>query len=103
MNVIESILSADDNGATVRLQCGHVLAVGPYARPGQCIPCPECHWTTIRSPATCTAEQLEAVAADYIETMRARGFVIGEPEKVAILRAAGIQDAWRVAFARALK
>ncbi len=50
-----------------------------------------------------TDAQLDAIAADYAATMRARGFVIGVPEETAIRRSAAIQDAWRVAFARGLK
>jgi hypothetical protein len=51
----------------------------------------------------CTDIQLDAIADDYAAYMRARGFVIGRPEEVAIRRAAMIQDAWRVAFARVLE
>jgi len=51
----------------------------------------------------CTPEQLEAVAENYAAYMRGRGVIIGKPEETAIRRAAAIQDAWRVAFARVLK
>lgn len=56
-----------------------------------------------RNVQPCTDAQLDAIVADYAETMRARGFVIGKPEEVAIRRAAAIQDTWRVAFKRVLE
>ncbi len=55
-----------------------------------------------KGPQPCTEAQLEAVADEYAAYMRARGFVIGRPEEIAIRRAAAIQDAWRCAFARVL-
>jgi hypothetical protein len=53
-------------------------------------------------PQPCTDAELDAVAADYAETMRARGFTIGSADEVAIRRAAAIQDTWRLAFKRVL-
>src|ERR1700676_1262744 len=79
---------------------------------GQCL-CPPVRWTppTIVPDApperrhvlqNATDAQLDAIAADYVETMRARGFVMGKPEETACRRAAAIQDAWRCAFERVL-
>jgi hypothetical protein len=49
-----------------------------------------------------TEKQLDEIAADYAQTMRARGFTIGDPELAAIRRMATIQDAWRCAFCRVI-
>lgn len=47
-----------------------------------------------------TEAQLDAVAADYAATMRARGFDVPEGNMPVLRRAAAVQDAWRCAFAR---
>jgi hypothetical protein len=54
-------------------------------------------------PQPLTEAQLEAVAAEYQAFMEARGHSIGPGEYATIVRAARIQDAWRVAFAKVLK
>lgn len=104
MNVIESVTHREHDNL-VRLTCGHeIITVNPHVRPGNQYHCPECNAKAERRSAVqpATLEQLDAIAADYVETMRARGFVMGKPEEVACRRAAAIQDAWRVAFARVL-
>ena len=54
-------------------------------------------------PQPATPAELDEIASHYADTMRARGFTILEQDMVAIRRAAGIQDAWRFAFAAVLK
>jgi hypothetical protein len=44
--------------------------------------------------------QLEGVVDAYIEEMRARGHDVSVFNREAIRRAASIQDAWRVSFAK---
>jgi hypothetical protein len=105
MNIIESVTHRE-NDNEIRLTCGHeIVTPNPHVRAGNAYYCPVCRGLDERRDRVqpCTDAQLDAVAADYAETMRCRGFAIGIPEEVAIRRAATIQDAWRVAFARVLK
>jgi hypothetical protein len=94
-------------GAWVSWGSPHSCSPNPFTPlgPGNAYYCPECTGPIERRSVLqpCTDAQLDAVAADYAETMRCRGFAIGVPEETAIRRAATIQDAWRVAFARVLK
>jgi hypothetical protein len=103
MKRIESI-EAGENDSRLTLECGHaILTDSPNAVVGTPWECPACAAIERRTePQPCTNAQLDAVAADYAETMRARGIAIGKPEEAAIRRAAAIQDAWRVAFKRVL-
>lgn len=104
MNVIESVKHRETDNV-VRLTCGHeIITENPHVRAGNKYHCPECNhaFERRRDVQHCTEAQLDAVVADYAETMRARGISIGKPEEAAIKRAAAIQDAWRVAFKRAL-
>jgi hypothetical protein len=104
LNVIERVTKREADNL-VRLTCGHeFITENPHVRAGNQYHCPECNRTAERrrDVQPCTDAQLDAVAADYAETMRARGVVIGKPEEVAIRRAAAIQDVWRVAFKRVL-
>lgn len=103
MNIVESITKRGEFTTTVRMQCGHErILSNPHVKPGERAHCPECPEPRAGAQM-CTDAQLDAVTDAYAETMRARGFAIGVPEMVAIRRAAGIQDTWRVAFARVLK
>ena len=103
MNIVESITKRGEFTTTVRMQCGHErILSNPHVKPGERAHCPECPEPRAGAQP-CTDAQLDAVALEYAETMRSRGFAIGKPEEVAIRRAAAIQDAWRVAFARVLK
>ncbi len=54
------------------------------------------------APQPATEAQLDAIAADYAATMRARGFDVPEGNMPVLRRAAAVQDAWRCAFARVL-
>ena len=54
------------------------------------------------APQPATGEQLDAIAADYATTMRALGFDVPDANLPVLRRAAAIQDAWRLAFARVL-
>jgi hypothetical protein len=45
---------------------------------------------------------LDAIVNDYVATMHAQGIAIGDPERVAIRRAANIQYAWYAAMRRVL-
>ena len=105
MNIVESVKHGEHMNE-IRLTCGHeVRTNNPHVRAGNAFYCPVCQGLTEENrsdPQPCTDAQLDAVAADYAETMRARGVSIGKPEEVAIRRAAAIQDTWRVAFARVL-
>lgn len=97
---VETIAILEDKSILV-LMCGHTVStVAPNVAIGQPWQCPACERREGVQNASDT--QLDAIAADYAETMRARGFVIGAPEEQAIRRAAAIQDAWRAAFARVM-
>jgi hypothetical protein len=103
MNIIERVTHREHDNV-IRMTCGHEITTSsPSVKAGGQFVCPLCPTERRDNVQPCTLEQLDAVAADYIETMRARGFMIGKPEEVACRRAAAIQDAWRVAFARVLK
>ena len=49
-----------------------------------------------------TRDQLDAIAREYADLMRALGHEVPEANIPVLRRAAAIQDAWRVAFARVL-
>lgn len=102
MNIVESIIKQGELHTAARLQCGHVVDFGPevpHVPIGGRMNCPQCDRRRAAS-IFATDVQLDAIAQDYAETMRARGFLIGKPEEAAIRRSAAIQDAWRGAFKR---
>lgn len=104
MNIVESITAITDQDARARLQCGHTVIVDASVKPGQKAYCPECEANSIRIEIdSCTPEQLQDVADWYAQTMIKLGHMIGPPERELILRAARIQDAWRVAFKKVLE
>ena len=53
-------------------------------------------------PQPASDEQLERIAEEYADTMRAMGFDVPAGNAEVLKRAARIQDAWRLAFARVL-
>lgn len=102
MNIVESIVERGEATTTVRMQCGHlVITQCPTVHPGQSLECPACPGFPNAGSAA-TPEQLDAITADYVDTMRKAGHVIPEANVAVIRRAAAIQDAWRCAFARVL-
>lgn len=104
MNIVESITVITDTSVRARLQCGHYVMLEAGIKPGMAAYCPECEANAVRAELiACTPEQLQAVADAYAQAMIEMGVTIGAPERVAILRAARIQDAWRVAFIKALE
>ena len=100
--VLQVIASTENGPVTVELSCNHTMVVAEAHR-YDFIPCDQCEFEERRKLVQhCTFEQLQAVADDYVATMEGRGFTMGQPERKACLRAAAIQDAWRVAFKRVL-
>ncbi len=103
MNVIEQV-TPREHDTLVRLTCGHeTITNNPHVRPGNQWYCSDCNDERRAVPQPLTEAQLEAVAAEYQAFMEARGHSIGPAEYSMIVRAARIQDAWRVAFAKVLK
>lgn len=110
MNVVESITAITTMDVRARLQCGHTVIVDASVKPGQKAYCPECeaYAMQLRTQVAvlltaCTPEQLRAVADEYAQAMIEMGVPIGPPERELILRAARIQDTWRVAFKKVLE
>lgn len=110
MNIVESITAITDTSVRARLQCGHNVILEAGVKPGMAAYCPECeaYAMQLRTQVAvlltaCTPEQLQAVADAYVQTMIEIGVEIGDRERGLILRAARIQDAWRVAFKRVLE
>ena len=109
---VEEVLRADEQTATLRLQCGHVVeSDDPSVSVGRLALCPVCA-AGIPVPALprgelslapATDAQLDALAASYAATMRARGVTIDKSAEAMIRRAAAVQDAWRVAFGKVFK
>lgn len=106
VDAIESL--ADEN--IVTLECGHKISTtAPQVCVGMPWDCPECRAERLAGPEPRreTAQplndaQITAVAEHYAETMRALGFDVPDNNMPILKRAAAIQDAWRVAFARVL-
>lgn len=104
MNIVESITTITDTSVRARLQCGHNVILEAGIKPGMAAYCPECEAYAMQAESfACTPEQLQAVADAYAQAMIEIGVTIGAPERAAILRAARIQDAWRVAFKKVLE
>jgi hypothetical protein len=80
--------------------CGLLLSAGGHAHICTWRP-PELKMDPM--PRFATDAELDAVAAVYAEEMTSRGFHVGVIERETVRRMAGIQDVWRVAFARTLK
>lgn len=110
MNIVESIVRQGEFFTEIRLQCGHeVITSNPRVRPGTLYICPKCSEEPIIVPrgapgshATATPDQLDNIAREYADIMRAFGFDVPEENIPVLRRAAAIQDAWRCAFARVL-
>lgn len=101
MTRIESIITGMDFD-TLTLECGHQTTTqAPNVFAGMPWGCTECPpWEKRPASQYCTDVELDVASAFYAETMRLKGFTIGAVEMAAIKRAAAIQDAWRVAFAK---
>jgi hypothetical protein len=70
---------------------------GPQSGPA----CAECDEQP--TPQPCSAQELETVVDAYLEVMQTRGHDTRTFNRQAIKIAAGIHDAWRVAFAKVLR
>lgn len=101
MNTVEEIRPSADGGYILHLSCGHLSTTHNGVAIGQPVICPVCVKAR-RDVQPASDAQLDEIARDYVDTMRARGFTIGKPDEVVCRRAAAIQDAWRVAFKRVL-
>jgi hypothetical protein len=98
------ISASDDNPIRFDLSCGHVVRGKlPPLDPGDEFNCPECDTTERRKnwqPAS--AEELERIANEYQIYMEGTGVTFPPEAKQMLIRAARIQDAWRLAFKRVL-
>jgi|SRR5882672_740693 len=94
---VETIAILEDKSMLV-LTCGHTVSTtAPNVAIGQPWACPSCERRkdlVLPKPE----DVLDAIAAEYVATMQAQGFVIGEPEEAAIRRAANIQYTWYCAM-----
>jgi hypothetical protein len=106
MRIVGVHVSASDD-APIRfdLSCGHVVRGKlPSLEPGDEFECPECEATGERraAPQPLSDELLAGVAHEYQRYMESTGVVFPPEAQAVLLRAARIQDAWRLAFKRVL-
>ena len=93
-----------DKTLRLDLECGHIIRGNlPHLEPNDEYRCPTCDTTERRDLAQpATDDELAAAANQYRSYMEATGVTFPPEAQAMLVRAARIQDAWRLAFKRVL-